>query len=371
MKPIEEEAFSALLCEACGAVYYPEKEFNRHLGLVRTRPVADLLAAGFAERSDQEIAADGEVGPCPGCGTPMQWRPLGSDSNLMLVCPACGGLWARPGQIERVALSLKGERSLDQLPDDVLDRYAEGLLDEQRQRDEIEQLERSGELRASFWALPFFTGMPVSDADELRRLSFATWALVFLNVVLFILSRIFGSMLRDMAMVPAEITRGTRLFTLITYQFAHDGVLHLFLNMWVLRAFGDRVEDQLGQWRFVASYVALGIVAGLAYAYMYPDSTTPCVGASGAISGILGLYGVLFPTRMLRVVVIWTTVRVPTWFYVALWLAIQVLAGSRGGVAVEAHLGGFFTGMWLGGAVRVLRLGKAGAGRRTRKSKSS
>jgi membrane associated rhomboid family serine protease len=347
-------------------MYYPEKEFNRHLGLVRTRPAADLLAAGFVERSDGKIADEGSMGPCPGCGMPMQWRPLGPDSNLMLVCPTCGGLWARPGQIERVALSLKGEKSLDQLPDDVLDRYAEGLLDEEQQKEAFERVKEIGTSRPSFLA-PFFQFMPVSDAEELRRFSLATWSLIFLNVALFIFALLSKPLFREMAMVPAEVTRGLQLHTLITHQFAHAGVLHLLLNMWFLRAFGDRVEDRLGRWRFLGMYLALGVVAGLAYAYMDENSTTPCVGASGAVSGVMGLYAVLFPGVMLRVTFLLRTVRVPALFYLAFWFAMQALAGPREGIAVAAHLGGFFAGAWLGGAIRILRLDRRRVGKRRRK----
>jgi membrane associated rhomboid family serine protease len=127
------------------------------------------------------------------------------------------------------------------------------------------------------------------------------------------------------------------------------------------------VEDRLGRWRFLGAYLVLGVVAGLAYAYMYENSTTPCVGASGAISGVMGLYTVLFPAVMLRVTFLLQTVRVPALFYLALWFAMQALAGPRAGIAVEAHLGGFLAGAWLGGAIRILRLGKPAAGKRKKR----
>ena len=157
-------------------------------------------------------------------------------------------------------------------------------------------------------------------------------------------------------MVPADIRRGFRLYTLITHQFAHAGILHLFLNMVFLCAFGDRVEDRFGPWRLLGLYLVLGVVAGLAHVFIDSRSLVPCVGASGAISGIMGLYLVVFPAGMLRVTVLAArAVRVPAFFYLLLWFAMQVLLPKGGRVAVAAHLGGFLAGAWAGGAIRILR----------------
>jgi len=332
-------------------MFYPEKEFQKHLDLVRTRTLKQLLEDSVA---NNPLGPQQQVGPCPGCGAQMQQRSVGNDSNVMLACTECGGLWARPGQIEEVARFLKTPKSFDQLPEDLVERFAEGLLDQERQKEQFERATQFGQAEASFWALPLFTFMPISGADDLSKVSFATYGLIALNVLLFIFARpLFG----EMAIVPAEVTKGLRLHTLITHQFAHAGIFHLFFNMWFLRAFGDRVEDRLGPWRYVLAYLALGCVAALAHAGMDPESSRPCLGSSGAISGIMGLHLVLFPTFMVRVVVWFTTVRVPAILHLGIWFTLQLVGQSAENVAVAAHLGGFLAGAWVGGVIRILRIG--------------
>ncbi len=360
LRVVEEEAFSALLCDSCDGVFYPGKEFGKHLELVRTRSFKQLIEDSPAAQPAAGRARRKPSGPCPACGAKMKSKPVGFDSNIMLACTRCGGLWAKPGQIEDVARSIKVPRlrSIDQLPDDMLDRYAQGLLDEDRQNADFERATQFGKQELAWWALPIFNFMPMSAADDLRRISFATYGLMALNVMLLIFAR---SLFPEMALVPAEVTKGLRLHTLVTHQFAHGGILHLLYNMWFLRAFGDRVEDRLGPWWYLVVYLALGSVAGLAHAYMDPHSSVPCLGASGAISAIMGLYLVLFPTFMVRVVVLFRTVRVPAVLHLTIWFTVQVLAQSAQNIAVAAHLGGFLAGAWVGGVVRIWRLGHRSA----------
>jgi len=351
LKVVEEKAFSALLCGSCGGVFYPKGEFYKHLQLVKTRPMKELAAGDAGERSRAPVQAEELSAACPGCGAPMRRQTYGFELNVMLECARCGGIWARPGQIERVALYLRRPKSFGELPDEVLDRYAKGLLDEEEQKQAFEEAKKIGTSEPSFLAC-FFQLVPVSDADDLGRWPLATYGLVALNVLLFIFAR---SLFDEMAMVPAQIRRGFRLYTLITHQFAHAGVMHLLPNMLFLCAFGDRVEDRFGPWRLLGLYLILGVVAGLAHVFMDSSSLVRCVGASGAISGIMGLYLVLFPAGMLRVTLFARAVRVPAIFYLLLWFGMQVLLPGGGRVAVAAHLGGFLAGAWAGGAIRILR----------------
>lgn len=361
MKVVKEEAFNALLCESCGGMFYPEGEFVKHLELVRRRKPGQLKTS-----TPTDASTDGALeGVCPGCAAGMQRKPFGYESNIVLTCVQCGGLWMQPGQIEQVALFLKRTKSVDELPDEMLDRYAKALLDEEEQRETFARVKDIGTTEPSFLA-PFFQFMPVSDADGLGRRPVAVYGLILLNVVLFIFARSYFGV---MAMVPAEVTKGYRLYTLVTHQFAHAGIFHLFVNMVFLRAFGDRPEDQLTWSGLLGLYVVLGVVAGLAQAFMDPNSTVPCIGASGSISGIMGFYCVVFPTRMLRVTVWFRTVRVPAIVYLVLWFAIQAVLGPRPGIAVAAHLGGFLAGAWAGGIARILYVGAAGRATSTQRKR--
>ena len=152
------------------------------------------------------------------------------------------------------------------------------------------------------------------------------------------------------------------VLTPITSMFLHGGWMHLIGNMLFLWVFGNNVEDSMGRLRFVAFYIICGIAAAVAHIIVTPSSPVPTVGASGAISGILGAYLLLYPrvrVKMLFIFIIFFKVfRIPAWIVLLWWFMIQVLTGLpelspmrreviSGGVAVWAHIGGFVTGLVL------------------------
>lgn len=158
----------------------------------------------------------------------------------------------------------------------------------------------------------------------------------------------------DQARLPAEIAQVPASATLVTSMFLHGGLAHLGGNMLYLWIFGDNVEDRLGRFGFIAFYLLCGIAAAFAQGLPDTGSTIPMVGASGAISGVLGAYLLMFPrARVLAVVpfIIPYTLKLPAMVVLGLWFAIQLLssigAPEGGGVAFRAHVGGFVAGMVL------------------------
>lgn len=144
--------------------------------------------------------------------------------------------------------------------------------------------------------------------------------------------------------------------TLLTSMFMHGGWLHLLGNMLYLWIFGNNVEDAMGHGRFVLFYLLCGLAAAMAQALPDPTSTIPMVGASGAISGVLGAYFLLYPRARVLVLIplgVFTQlVRLPAIWVLGLWFGMQLLSGaanigSRGGVAFSAHIGGFLAGVAL------------------------
>jgi membrane associated rhomboid family serine protease len=145
-------------------------------------------------------------------------------------------------------------------------------------------------------------------------------------------------------------------YTPLTSMFLHGGWLHLIGNLWFLWIFGNNVEDSMGHVRFVVFYLLCGIAAAALQIVSDPSSTIPMVGASGAISGVMGAYVVLYPRvgvhLLVPIFVFITTVRVPAFMMLGYWLLLQLfgglfLAGPGGGVAFWAHVGGFVAGMAL------------------------
>ncbi len=172
-------------------------------------------------------------------------------------------------------------------------------------------------------------------------------------------ARLFGNPIapvptpRGLVEVCAGATGGA-WYTLVSSAFLHGGWFHLLGNMWFLWVFGNNIEDAMGHGRFVAFYLVCGVLATLAHIFADPSSPLPVVGASGAISGIMGAYLILYPKVRVHTLLVLgffiTTLTLPAYFMLLYWAVLQ-LAGtafqSSGGVAFMAHVGGFVAGVVL------------------------
>jgi membrane associated rhomboid family serine protease len=158
--------------------------------------------------------------------------------------------------------------------------------------------------------------------------------------------------------------------TLITSMFMHGGIAHIFGNMLFLFIFGDNIEDRLGHVRYLLYYLVCGVLAGLSHVFATALFATdaqsllvPSLGASGAISGVLGGYILLFPTNRVTVLISWFVTQVPAFVAIGLWFVFQLINGlgvlgsgsQAGGVAYAAHIGGFIAGLIL---IKVFEIGR-------------
>ena len=154
------------------------------------------------------------------------------------------------------------------------------------------------------------------------------------------------------------LTADANWWTILTSMFMHGGWLHLIGNMWFLWVFGNNIEDSMGHGRFVVFYLLCGVAAAATQMVSDPASPVPMVGASGAISGVMGAYILLYPRVRVHTIV-WlgffvTTVALPAYVMLGYWFVLQLVLGAagtlshaQGGVAVWAHVGGFVAGMAL------------------------
>ena len=159
--------------------------------------------------------------------------------------------------------------------------------------------------------------------------------------------------------LSANIAAISPVMTLFTSMFLHGGFLHLIGNMLYLWIFGNNVEDAMGHARFILFYILSGIAAALSHALTSPASDIPMIGASGAISGVLGAYLLLYPRAYVLVLIplgfFTRMMYVPAWIVLGFWFLLQLLSGGAslgrggGGVAWFAHVGGFVSGMLLVG----------------------
>jgi membrane associated rhomboid family serine protease len=228
--------------------------------------------------------------------------------------------------------------------------------------------------------------IPIGDEDTGGRpgTPFVNVAIIAINVVVFLYQLLDPNFTNGYAAVPAEITSGKDIIgqftfaapdgtevvideatgpspiwlTLFTSMFMHGGWLHIGGNMLFLFIFGDNIEKAYGHIKYVVFYLICGIIAGLAHVLSQPDSIIPSLGASGAISGVLAAYLVLFPTNRVKVlltlgVILLRPVMVPAVVMIGLWALLQFVNGlgaiavseQTSGVAYWAHIGGFIAGL--------------------------
>ncbi len=204
--------------------------------------------------------------------------------------------------------------------------------------------------------------IPLYDDNPNERFPVMTVTLIVTNVLVFI----YELSLDDVALrqffyaagfVPARVTGGAvppfelwpLPLTFVSSMFLHGGWMHLIGNMWFLWIFGDNVEDRLGALRFLAIYLAWGWVATAAQMSLGGDPSTPIVGASGAIAGVLGAYAVLYPHAkvhaILFLVIFATRITIPAFVMLGIWFGIQFYSLGDASVAWWAHIGGFVAGL--------------------------
>ena len=225
--------------------------------------------------------------------------------------------------------------------------------------------------------------IPYHDENETQRTPYVTLALIALCVLAWVFVQGAGSALAlatsvcELGLIPGELTlalqpgtpfpMGERLVCLtdpgrqtgnvVTSMFLHGSWMHLIGNMWFLWLFGNNIEDSMTRPRFVAFYLLSGLTAALAQVAANPASAIPMVGASGAISGVMGAYLVLFPRVRVYTMVplgfLLHSMALPAWVMLIYWSGLQLVGGftsigsDEGGVAFWAHLGGFVAGVVL------------------------
>jgi len=212
--------------------------------------------------------------------------------------------------------------------------------------------------------------MIVGDERRALRLTpLVTYGLIALNVLVFLMELSGGEpFIIEWSFVPARFLANpeVQFITIFTAMFMHANALHILGNMLYLWIFGDNVEDRFGHAKFLVFYLACGVAATFAQLFFNPNSQIPNLGASGAISGVLGAYLVLFPQGRVFISGGRGVIPVPALAAIGIWFLLQVFGGlgsigaaDTGGVAFMAHIGGFVAGFvftYLFGGRRTVQL---------------
>lgn len=192
--------------------------------------------------------------------------------------------------------------------------------------------------------------------DESRQKGKTPYLTIFLiiaNVIIFFisLSNLDGFIFKY-GFSPEKFFSQKNYFSIFSSMFLHGDFWHLFGNMWFLWVFGDNLERKFGSFKFLIFYLLCGLGSAFLYSLTTSESMIPVIGASGAISGVLGGYLVFFPRNKIKAIVpllfIFTIVSIPAIVYIAIWFLYQFLsAGSDSFIAYWGHVGGFLTGLFL------------------------
>jgi membrane associated rhomboid family serine protease len=238
--------------------------------------------------------------------------------------------------------------------------------------------------RGKAWGVRFRGVLPYKDENPAELTPFVTVGIIIANTLAWLVVQGAGmpeplaQSVCQLGLIPGELLRnvppGTAVplgdhlrcvltaephwWTVVTSMFMHGGWLHLIGNMWFLWVFGNNIEDSMGHARFVVFYLLCGVAAAATQILVDPTSAVPMVGASGAISGVMGAYIVLYPRVKVHTLItlgfFLTTVTLPAYVILGYWFVLQllfgtvgVLSGAQGGVAFWAHVGGFVTGVIL------------------------
>lgn len=211
--------------------------------------------------------------------------------------------------------------------------------------------------------------IPLRDNVPTKTFPFITILIIVMNIAVFIYQLSLGSearrdeLIKRAGATPYEISHGVDeppllgypvQLTLLSSMFLHGGLFHIIGNMLYLWIFGKNIEDRVGHLRFIFFYLVCGVVASIIHIATSPESRIPMVGASGAISGVLGAYLILFPrAKILTLVTFFIFIRfieIPAFIVLGFWIIVQFINATslhQTNVAWFAHIGGFFTGLFL------------------------
>ena len=180
-----------------------------------------------------------------------------------------------------------------------------------------------------------------------------TYILIGLNVIIFFMELLDPQIVYRYSLIPVFVLQGQALYTLVTHMFLHADFIHIFSNMYALWVFGDDCESVFGRKTFIIFYLVCGVFAGLFHSYfsvyVFGGGDIPCLGASGAIFGVIAAYAFLFPRRPLRIWAYYGVIRVKALTFALFYALVETLyaifLGPYGGIAHTAHVGGFTTGV--------------------------
>ncbi|RME30225.1 MAG: rhomboid family intramembrane serine protease, partial [Deltaproteobacteria bacterium] len=342
-------------CPRCGGIWFDGGELDQVVEAAFRAPeqVAQLDRKAGAQVQEHGFS---RTLSCPRCGVQMSpGRYAGGIASVELDrCSNCGGAWADGGEVSALVEELCRPQA------GSMRALGEAIARASREREtwrELAAVSKDASRRVSLadLFLPKIV-LPLGVKAPVERFPLVTVLLALFCIAVFAMQVAFAQPTREFfstwGLVPSRVLSGKSLWTFLTHMFVHGGLLHLLGNLAFLWLFARAVESTVGRLRFFFCYMLCGILAGAAYIAGGTASGVPAVGASGAISGVMGMFLVLHPRARIPTLFIRHVIDIPAWLYLTGWVGLQFLtymvltsAGACSCIAYSAHLGGFFAGV--------------------------
>lgn len=350
------EANSAL-CGRCRGLHLLAQDqsstLGRELGALATAPLSPVPYEARLE--------------CPAACALMESRVLQHEAHAVTFdrCPVCKGLWFDGGELQLIRQIVSATQRRDRTS--RASRKELDAIERAKRQLSLDAAQVAGgdddsgtKSSAGWWLFSFLTQLPLEGHNPVYRFPIWTWLIMGVCTLLFVLTIVFGeAFVAPLLFRPSDLAQQpSGLMRMLSTSFLHGGLLHLVGNLYFLKIFGDNVEDRLGRLWFPVLYLGADLVGSTIYVFTAADPSIPVVGASGAISGLLGAYLVFFPDARISVapqlLTLFRQLHLRAVFYLPFWLVLQFLYASLGGggVAWWAHIGGFVGGFALAGLAR-------------------
>jgi membrane associated rhomboid family serine protease len=320
-------------CTSCFGVWFSKNELPEFLEKLKDEEFSAKPDNISSTNPVQDIRSNTDSF-CPQCNQPVLPYSVGNSDNTVLKCSHCSGIWADISQIGPLRKWYRDAKESERLSIRAMWRQPKNPA-------------------ISFASVPRAIFNLVDDDIDRNKFPAITFFIIAVNILIFFWSYFYPHKAIFYLNVPETFFDYPLIYayTLLASMFMHAGIFHLLFNMYFLWVFGDNVEDRIGPAKFIIFYLCCGIFAGLIHTIFTIHPQYPTLGASGAVSGIMGGYLILYPKVKLNfhtlLFIIPLKLRIPVWFYLGVWFfGFQLINAylSIPGIAWYAHIGGFIFG---------------------------
>ncbi|MBI5359446.1 MAG: rhomboid family intramembrane serine protease [Planctomycetes bacterium] len=317
-------------CSQCNGIWFESGELKDYIRLLiekdKTIPEAKI-------ETKRNVIKPREINEnkrnCPKCSAGMEKFNYGYDSNVILdKCVSCDGVWADGNEIKALAIHIKGNQKLDKLGQSLAE-YSE----------QIQHDKDAADVNRFYFLTYIPILVPLGTTQNTRKTSFVFYIFFLINIAVFAYQYFYvknpGEFYLKHGFIPAFSVSTEGLSRMITSMFIHGDFGHLLYNMIFFLVFADNIEDRFGHWIFPIFYMGCGFCSTIVHGLLYWGSTIPAIGASGAISGAIGAYYMLFPESRIRILIYGRTITTNAYIFLGAWLLYQAIYAVIASVSIS------------------------------------